>query len=127
MKSKRAFSPEASPQALGPYNHAVQIGDLLYTAGQIPLDPGTGALVDGDITAQTERVLDNIEIILKNESLTFAHIVKTTIFLVDLGDFQQVNAAYAERFSSDHPARSTIQVAALPMGAKIEIEVIAHY
>ena len=127
MKSKRSFSPEASPQALGPYNHAVQIGDLLYTAGQIPLDPSTGALVEGDITTQTVRVLDNIEIILKNESLTFANIVKTTIFLIDLADFQRVNEAYAERFSSDHPARSTIQVAALPMGAKIEIEIIAHY
>lgn len=127
MNKKRSFSPADSPKALGPYNHGVQMGQLLYTAGQIPLDPKTGALVEGDITAQTNRVLDNIEIILKAESLSFEHIVKTTIYLVDLSDFQQVNAAYGERFTSNFPARSTIQVAALPMGSQIEIEIIAHY
>ena len=127
MNTKRTFSPEASPKALGPYNHGCQIGNLLYSAGQIPIDPKTGALVEGDITAQTNRVLDNIAILLSAESLSFENVVKTTIFLVDLKDFQQVNAAYAERFVSNYPARSTIQVVALPMGSQIEIEIVAHY
>ena len=127
MKTKRTFSPEASPKALGPYNHGCQIGNLLYTAGQIPIDPETGALVEGDITAQTNRVLDNIAILLSAESLSFENVVKTTIFLVDLKDFQQVNAAYAKRFVSNYPVRSTIQVVALPMGSQIEIEIVAHY
>lgn len=127
MSQKRPFSPEQSPQALGPYNHGVQIGNLLYTAGQIPIDPASGQLVGDDIEAQTQRVLDNIAIILEYESLSFENVVKTTIFLTDLADFQAVNEIYGERFTAHYPARSTIQVAALPMGAKIEIEVVAHY
>ncbi len=127
MSQKRSFSPEQSPKALGPYNHGVQIGNLLYTAGQIPIDPASGALVGDDIETQTKRVLDNIAIILEYESLDFENIVKTTIFLTDLADFQAVNSLYGERFKAHFPARSTIQVAALPMGAKIEIEIVAHY
>ena len=127
MSQKRPFSPEQSPQALGPYNHGVQIGNLLYTAGQIPIDPANGQLVGDDIEAQTQRVLDNIAIILEYVSLSFENVVKTTIFLTDLADFQAVNEIYGERFTAHYPARSTIQVAALPMGAKIEIEIVAHY
>jgi 2-iminobutanoate/2-iminopropanoate deaminase len=127
MSAKRCFSPDASPKAVGPYNHGVQIGNLLYTAGQVPLDPATGKLVDGGIAEQTERVLDNIEIILQSEGLSFAHVVKTTIFMTDLGEFSYVNEIYAKRFELDFPVRSTVQVAALPLGASIEIEVVAHY
>ncbi len=127
MSQKRPFSPEQSPKALGPYNHGVQVGNLLYTAGQIPVDPSTGNLVGDDIESQAKRVLDNIGIILEYESLCYKNIVKTTIFLTDLADFQTVNSVYGQYFTENFPARSTIQVAALPMGAKIEIEVIAHY
>ena len=116
-----------SPAAVGPYNHAVRVGDLLFSAGQIPLDPGTGNLVAGDIKVQTERVLQNVKAILNDQKLTFASVVKTTVFLTNLGDFAGMNEIYANYFTGDFPARSTIQVAALPKGASVEIEVIAHF
>ena len=125
--NKSIIKPKSSPAAVGPYNHAVRVGDLLFSAGQIPLDPATGNLVPGDIKAQTERVLQNVKAILDDQNLTFANVVKTTVFLTNLGDFAAMNEVYAKYFTADFPARSTIQVSALPKGANVEIEVVAHY
>jgi 2-iminobutanoate/2-iminopropanoate deaminase len=127
MASKQIIKPARSASAVGPYNHAVRIGDLLFCAGQIPLDPATGNLVSGDAKAQTERVLENVKAILDDQKLTFANVVKSTVFLTNLNDFAAMNEIYAKYFTSDFPARSTIQVAALPKGANVEIEVIAHF
>ena len=127
MASKTIIKPTSSPAAVGPYNHAVRTGDLLFCAGQIPIDPVTGELVSGDIKHQTRRVLKNVEAILQDQNLSFTNIVKTTVFLKDLSDFAGMNEVYATFFTGDYPARSTIQVAALPKGAQVEIEVIAHY
>ena len=113
--------------AVGPYNHAVRTGDLLFCAGQIPIDPKTGNLVTGDIQVQTERVLQNVKAILDDQKLTFANVVKSTVFLTDLANFAGMNEVYAKYFTSDFPARSTIQVAGLPKGAGVEIEVVAHF
>ncbi len=115
-----------APAAIGPYSQAIVSGDLVFLSGQIPLDPKTGAMVEGDITAQTERVLDNLQAVLVEAGCSFASVVKTTIYLVDLGDFQAVNAAYAKRFASAPPARATVQVSALPKGARVEIDAIAR-
>src|SRR5438876_5315356 len=122
---KKIISTTDAPTAVGPYSQAVRVGATIYCAGQIPLDPKSGQIVPGDIAAQTRRVPDNIAAVLKAEGLTFDHVVKTTIFLTNLGDFQTVNEAYGSYFNQDPPARSTIQVAALPNGANVEIEVIA--
>lgn len=127
MNSKSIIRPAGAPAPVGPYNHAVRVGDLLFCSGQIPLDPATGQLAGSDTAAQTERVLANVQIILASEGLSFAQVVKTTVFLIDLGDFASMNDVYARHFTSDHPARSTVQVAALPRGARVEIEVVAHY
>lgn len=124
---KAIVKPAKAPPALGPYNHAVRIGDLLFSAGQIPLDPTSGQMVTGDIKAQTERVLKNIAAILEDQHLTFGNVVKTTVFMTNLGDFTTMNEVYAQYFTVDFPARSTVQVAALPRGANVEIEFIAHY
>ena len=121
---KRIFTSEA-PAAIGPYSQAVRAGRFLFCSGQIPLDPKSGEIVSGDIATQTRRVLDNIAAILRAEGLTFDHIVKTTIFLTNLGDFETVNEIYGSYFKQDPPARSTVQVPALPRGANVEIEVIA--
>ncbi len=122
---KKIISTSEAPGAIGPYSQAVRSGRFLFCSGQIPLDPKSGQIVPGDIAAQTRRVLDNIAAVLKAEGLTFDHVVKTTIFLTNLGDFQTVNEVYGSYFKQDPPARSTIQVAALPKGANVEIEVIA--
>jgi 2-iminobutanoate/2-iminopropanoate deaminase len=127
MANKIVIKPAKSAPAVGPYNHAVRVGDLLFCAGQIPLDPVTGNLVSGDIRAQTERVLENVKAILDDQRLTFTNVVKSTVFLTNLADFTAMNEVYAKYFTADFPARSTIQVAALPRGANVEIEVIAHY
>ncbi len=121
---KSIFTNEA-PAAIGPYSQAIRSGRLLFCSGQIPLDPKSGELVSGDIATQTRKVLDNIGAILRTEGLTLDHIVKTTIFLTDLADFQAVNEIYGSYFKQSHPARSTVQVSALPRGANVEIEVIA--
>jgi 2-iminobutanoate/2-iminopropanoate deaminase len=126
-RMKTIVKPKNSAAAVGPYNHAVRIGDLLFCSGQIPLDPATGQLVNGDIRAQAERVLENVKAILTDQQLTFAHVVKATVFMTNLGDFAAMNEVYARYFTSDFPARSTVQVAALPRGASVEIEVVAHY
>jgi 2-iminobutanoate/2-iminopropanoate deaminase len=127
MPTKIVIKPVNAAPALGPYNHAVRTGDLLFCAGQIPLDPASGNLIAGDIKAQTERVLENIKIILEDQQLNFSNIVKTTVFLTNLADFGAMNDIYAKYFTADFPARSTVQVAALPRGAAVEIEVIAHF
>ena len=127
MPAKRVIKPAQSPAAVGPYNHAVRIGDLLFCAGQIPIEPAAGNLVAGDIKVQTERVLQNIKAILDDQKLGFANVVKSTVFLTNLGDFAAMNEVYARYFTSDFPARSTVQVAALPKGAMVEIEVVAHF
>ncbi len=124
---KTIIQPAKSAPAVGPYNHAVRVGSLLFCAGQIPLDPTTGNLVTGDIKAQTDRALQNVKAILDDQKLTFAHVVKSTVFLTDLANFAGMNEVYAQYFTADFPARSTVQVAALPKGASVEIEVIAHY
>ncbi len=127
MPKKTIIKPAQAAPAAGPYNHAVRVGSLLFCAGQIPLDPTTGNLVTGDIKAQTDRALQNVKAILDDQKLTFAHVVKSTVFLTDLANFAGMNEVYAQYFTADFPARSTVQVAALPKGASVEIEVIAHY
>src|SRR5215471_19024363 len=127
MANKQIIKPAKSAPAVGPYNHAVRVGDLLFCAGQIPLDPATGNLISGDIQVQTRRVLENVKAILEDQKLTFANVVKSTVFLTSLADFAGMNEAYAKYFTSDFPARSTVQVAALPKGANVEIEIIAHF
>jgi 2-iminobutanoate/2-iminopropanoate deaminase len=123
------ISSPGAPRAIGPYSQAVLVeragSRTLYCSGQIPLDPASGELVQGDIAAQTERVLANVEAVLAGAKMTFADVVKTTVFLADLTDFGRMNEVYARRFASAPPARSTVQVAALPRGAKVEIEVLA--
>jgi 2-iminobutanoate/2-iminopropanoate deaminase len=119
-----------APAAIGPYSQAVvvPIGDgkrMVFCSGQIPLDPGTGALVDGDIAAQTRRVLENLGAVLAAAGAGFADVVRTTIFLADMNDFAAVNAVYGERFTSDPPARATVQAARLPRDARVEIDAIA--
>jgi 2-iminobutanoate/2-iminopropanoate deaminase len=127
MATKTVIKPAKSPAAVGPYNHAVKIGELLFCAGQIPIDPKDGNLISGDIKAQTERVLGNVKAILEDQGLTFSNVVKSTVFMTNLADFAGMNEVYSKYFTSDFPARSTIQVAALPKGANVEIEVIAHF
>ena len=122
---KRIVSTTDAPAAVGPYSQAVRVGQFVFTAGQIPLDPKTGVIVSEDISEQARRVLDNLTAVLKAENLTFSHIVKTTIFLTDMADFQAVNEVYATYFSDIPPARSTVAVSALPKGARVEIECIA--
>jgi len=116
---------DRAPKAIGPYSQAVRAGDTVYTSGQIPLDPATGELVGGDITAQTRRVFDNIGAVLEAAGASFADVVRVGIYLADLGDFVAVNEVMKQYFDEPYPARSTIGVAALPRGAAVEIDVIA--
>jgi 2-iminobutanoate/2-iminopropanoate deaminase len=126
--NKTIVKPAKSAPALGPYNHGVRVGDLLFCAGQIPLDPAhPNGPLPADIKAQTERVIENIKLILEDQKLTLSNVVKTTVFMTNLGDFAAMNEMYAKHFTADFPARSTVQVAALPRGAQVEIEVVAHY
>ena len=127
MATKTIIKPAKSPAAVGPYNHAVRVGDLLFCAGQIPISPADGNLVAGDIKAQTERALQNVKAILDDQKLAFANVVKSTVFMTNLGDFAAMNEIYAKYFTENFPARSTVQVAALPKGANVEIEVVAHF
>ncbi len=124
---KVIIKPAGAAPAAGPYNHAVRSGQLLFCAGQIPIAPDTGQLVAGDIRAQTKRVLENVKLILQDQGLTFDHVVKATVFLTNLADFAAMNEIYSRYFTSDFPARSTVQVVALPRGANVEIEVVAHF
>jgi 2-iminobutanoate/2-iminopropanoate deaminase len=123
---KKIISTSDAPAAIGPYSQAIRSGNFIFCSGQIPLDPKNGEMVADDIGAQTRRVLDNISGLLKAEGLVLGDVLKTTIFLTDLGNFQIVNEIYGSYFNNQPPARSTVQVSALPKGAKIEIEVIAR-
>jgi 2-iminobutanoate/2-iminopropanoate deaminase len=123
--AKTCISTGRAPAAVGPYSQAVVDGDRVYLSGQIPLDPATGKLVSGDIDAQTRRVLDNIRAVLEAAGSGLNKVCKSTVFVTDLRDFAVINQAYASYFPTDPPARSTVQVSALPLGASIEIEVIA--
>ena len=126
LSGRTIIATDDAPRAIGPYSQAVRAGDFVYLSGQIPLDPSTGEVVKGDISAQVTRVMQNIAAVLGAAGASWQHVVKTTIFLTDLGDFQAVNAVYSTYFESAPPARSTVQVAALPRGVAVEIEVIAY-
>ena len=122
----KTISTPHAPGAIGPYSQAKVTGNLLFTAGQIPLVPLTGAMVTGSIEAQTEQVMANLAAVLAEAGATWAGVVKTTVFLTDLGDFAAFNAVYERLLEGAKPARSTVQVAALPRGAKVEIELVAE-
>lgn len=121
----RTIAVDGAPRAIGPYSQAVAAGGFLFTAGQIPLDPATMKLVEGDIAASTDRVIDNLVAVLAGAGCQLTDVLKTTVFLADLADFAGMNEVYARRFGEHRPARSTIQVAKLPAGARVEIEAVA--
>ena len=123
---KKQIVTATAPAAIGPYSQAIEAGELLFCSGQIALDHRTGRLVDGGIEAETRCVLGNLNEILRAAGLDLSDVVKTTIFMIDLGDFDIVNRIYDEHFEAPYPARSTVQVAALPRGARVEIEAIAR-
>jgi 2-iminobutanoate/2-iminopropanoate deaminase len=122
---KDAIATHDAPAAIGPYSQAVRAGDLLFLSGQIPLDPATGQIVTGDVVAQTDRVMRNLRAILEAAGCALADVVRTTIYLVDLAQFAAVNEAYGRFFEPPYPARATVQVAALPRGAQVEIDAVA--
>lgn len=122
---KQAISSPLAPRPVGPYSAAVRNGQLLFVSGQVPLDPATGRMVEGDIGVQTRRVLDSVSAILAAAGLSTAHVVRTTVFLADMNDFQAMNEVYATFFQEPYPARSTIQAGRLPRDARVEIDVIA--
>lgn len=123
---KKAISTKKAPAAIGPYSQAIQVGNLLYTSGQIPIDPDTGSIVAGGIKEQTRQSLLNVQAILLEAGLTMGNVVKTTVFLADMNDFAEMNAVYEEFFCEPFPARSAVAVKALPKGALVEIEVVAE-
>ncbi|HEU5425154.1 MAG TPA: RidA family protein [Nitrolancea sp.] len=123
---KSVVATQQAPQAIGPYSQAIRLGNLLFTAGQIPLDPSSGKLVEGDIEQQTERVMRNLQAILEAAGSSLDQVVKTTCFLADLDDFQRFNQIYGQFFTNQPPARSTVQVARLPAGARVEVECVAE-
>lgn len=122
---KEVIATSGAPAAIGPYSQAIRVQGLLFTAGQIPLDPATGKLVEGDIRAQTTRVLQNLEAVLAAAGSSLGNVVKTTCFLANLDDFAAFNEVYARFFTTQPPARSTVQAARLPAGAQVEVECIA--
>lgn len=121
----KTIASKDAPAAIGPYSQAVRAGDLVFLSGQIGLDPATGELVAGGLAAQTARVMQNLGAVLAAAGCTFSSVVRTTIYLVDMKDFQEVNAIYAKSFAEPFPARATVQVAALPRGALVEIDAVA--
>jgi 2-iminobutanoate/2-iminopropanoate deaminase len=123
---KTVLSTERAPRAIGPYSQAIRAGDFVFLSGQIPLDPATGEMVTDGIAAQTRRVMENLRAVLSAAGASFEQVVRTTIFLADLGDFGAVNAVYGEYFPGEPPARATVQVAALPRGALVEIDAVAY-
>jgi 2-iminobutanoate/2-iminopropanoate deaminase len=125
MPRKQIVSTENAPAAIGPYSQAVRVGELIYTAGQIALIPETGKLIEGDIDAQTRQVMENLAAVLQAAGSSLTQVIKTTIFVTDINDFAKVNQVYGSFFQDNPPARSTVQVAALPLGANVEIEVVA--
>ena len=123
---QQVISTTKAPAAIGPYSQAIQVGNLVYTSGQIPIDPVKGTLVEGGIKEQTRQSLLNVQAILTEAGLTMADVVKTTVFMADMTDFADMNVVYAEFFSQPYPARSAVAVKSLPKGALVEIEVIAN-
>ena len=124
-KRMKAISTKKAPAAIGPYSQAIQVGNLVYTSGQIPIDPATGTFIEGGIKEQTRQSLSNVRAILEEAGLSMANVVKTTVFLADMADFADMNAVYAEFFAESYPARSAVAVKSLPKGALVEIEVVA--
>jgi 2-iminobutanoate/2-iminopropanoate deaminase len=124
---RQAVSSDQAPPAIGPYSQAIRSGEFLFLSGQIPLDPATGHLVAGDVAAQTRQVLDNLRAVLAAAGVSLDHVVRTTVYLADLGDFTAMNEVYAGYFTSPAPARATVQVARLPRDARVEIDAIAHW
>jgi 2-iminobutanoate/2-iminopropanoate deaminase len=122
-----AVTTSSAPAAIGPYSQAIRAGDLLFLSGQIPLDPATGQLVEGDVAAQTRRVMENLAAVLKAAGLTFANVARTTIYLADLSDFAKVNEVYGSFVQEPFPARATVQVARLPRDARVEIDAVASF
>ena len=122
----KVISTTNAPSAIGPYSQAIQVGNLVYTSGQIPINPATGAFPDGGIQAQARQSLNNVRAILEEAGLSMNNVVRTTVFLADMNDFAEVNSIYAEFFSEPYPARSAVAVKTLPKGALIEIEVVAY-
>lgn len=122
----KVISTTKAPAAIGPYSQAIQVGNLVYTSGQIPIDPATGAFVEGGIKEQTRQSLTNVRAILEEVGLNLSNVVKTTVFLADMKDFGDMNAVYAEFFTEPYPARSAVAVKTLPKGALVEIEVVAE-
>jgi 2-iminobutanoate/2-iminopropanoate deaminase len=125
LRTAEAVRSDRAPAPIGPYSQAIRTGALIFCSGQIGIDPATGSLVAGDAAEQAQRVLENLGAVLSAAGASFDDVVKTTMFLVDMADFAAVNAVYAERFGSAKPARSTVAVAALPLGARVEIEAVA--
>ena len=123
---KQVIHTDSAPAAIGPYSQAIQIGDLLFVSGQVPIDPSTGAIVEGDIKAQAQQSLNNLKAILNAAGANMGAVVKTTVFLADMNDFAAMNEVYAQFFQEPFPARSAVQVARLPKDAKVEIEAIAQ-
>ena len=123
---KQVIHTDCAPAAIGPYSQAIQIGDLLFVSGQVPIDPSTGAIVEGDIKAQAQQSLNNLKAILNAAGTNMGAVVKTTVFLADMNDFAAMNEVYAQFFQEPFPARSAVQVARLPKDAKVEIEAIAQ-
>ena len=123
---KQVIHTDSAPAAIGPYSQAIQIGDLLFVSGQVPIDPDTGAVVEGDIRAQAQQSLNNLKAILNAAGTNMGAVVKTTVFLADMNDFAAMNEVYAQFFQEPFPARSAVQVARLPKDAKVEIEAIAQ-
>jgi 2-iminobutanoate/2-iminopropanoate deaminase len=126
MSDLKPIAVPNAPKAIGPYSQAVAAGGFLFTAGQIPLDPATMTLVPGDIAVQTQRVFDNLEAVLAGAGATLADVARATVYLADMADFAKMNEVYAARFAAHRPARSTVQAAALPAGARVEIDLIAR-
>lgn len=124
-KRMKAISTKKAPAAIGPYSQAIQVGNLVYTSGQIPINPATGTFVEGGIKEQTRQSLSNVRAILEEAGLSMANVVKTTVFLADMADFAEMNAVYAEFFAEPYPSRSAVAVKSLPKGALVELEVVA--
>ena len=122
----KVISTKKAPSAIGPYSQAIKVGNLVYTSGQIPIDPATGMIVEGGIQAQARQSLLNVKAILEEAGLTMGNVVKTTVFMADMNDFADMNAVYAEFFAEPFPARSAVAVKTLPKGALVEIEVVAE-
>ncbi|HEY4690175.1 MAG TPA: RidA family protein [Anaerolineae bacterium] len=124
--ARRVIHTDSAPRAIGPYSQAIRTGSLVYTAGQVAIDPAVGKLIEGGIEDQARRALNNIKAVLEAAGTSLERVAKTTVFMVDLGQFAAMNAVYAEFFPANPPARSTVQVAALPLGALVEIEAVAE-